>query len=143
MLSDQRAAGFAAGRGARSWGGTGATRGHTTDRYAEEVASIRKDVATLAKPIARDRDEQGSGVRVSVAIRIVGHERHDPDSWLLAGKAIVDGLVTAGVLASDRRDLCYVAGRVSTNKLESTMARLAIAAEADAPGAIVEITEEV
>lgn len=101
MLSNLRAAGSYRGRKPSGW----------VDLFAEETAAIR-----LASKVAA-RGITGFGL-VSVFVTVLGHWKHDPDGWLLLGKAAVDGLVDAGLMISDRRDLYSLGGRVTATREE-------------------------
>lgn len=105
MLSDLRAAGrYSAGRFGRA-----PIRG-PWDRFAEETRAIRLLVKATA---ARERWPLCPyGYRAVIRCEVFGHQRHDPDAWLLLGKAAVDGLVDAHVLSSDRRSVGVLAGYV-------------------------------
>lgn len=116
MLSDLRAAGHYEGYGqamvdSRQW----RHRKKGRDLFAEEVQAIRLAVkASIRGTLAK----VGAPWRLNVTVMVVGHWKHDPDAWTLLGKAAVDGLVDAGVVASDRRSVGIVAGRVCTSEAD-------------------------
>jgi hypothetical protein len=73
---------------------------------------------------------------------LAGHERCDPDAWMLAGKWCLDGLADAGVLRSDRRDVYATGGRVFGTVEEARAffdARDTVRPWCGRPGALVEI----
>lgn len=102
MLSDLRAAGVYVGKRRKLLPGF--------DRFAVETRTIRM----LTKVAARKLEvaDVPLASRLHVGVVVVGHERHDPDGWLLLGKAAVDGLRDAGVIASDRFQIGLVSGMV-------------------------------
>jgi hypothetical protein len=51
------------------------------------------------------------GVPVDVGVFLLCHSRYDADAWTAVGKWALDGIVRAGVIASDRRDVNFVRGR--------------------------------
>lgn len=106
MLSDLRAAGHYEGR-ARAMGWR-KPQGH--DAFADETAAIRQMVALRFR--RRAGVVVGWGTEVDVVVWVVGHHKHDPDAWLLLGKAAVDGLADAGVVRRDR-DGVELFGKVS------------------------------
>jgi hypothetical protein len=101
MLSNLRAAGSYRGHKPKGW----------RDLFAEETATIRLAVKVAARGVS------GFGL-VSVFVTVLGHWKHDPDGWLLLGKAAVDGLVDAGLMMSDRQDLYSLGGRVTATREE-------------------------
>lgn len=102
MLHDLRAAGKYEAAGAR-WGRM--PRGGF-DRFAIETAEIRLAVKVAARgalPCMHPAE---------VAFIVFGHRKHDPDAWYLLAKAAMDGLVDAGVFASDRFGVLTTSGAV-------------------------------
>lgn len=107
MLDDLRAAGFYAGKGfALGW-----KPKKDFDGFATETAAIRQMVALR---FSRTRERAG---RVTVVVWLTGHEKADPDAWMLLGKAAVDGLVDAGAIRRDRSNV-DLAGRVPSCKAD-------------------------
>jgi hypothetical protein len=105
MLDHLRAAGFYQGRsrsGKR-------LRAGAWDAFAAETQTIRLAVKAAA---VRAR-VSGIRARADVHLVVLGHHKHDPDAWYLLGKAAVDGLVDAGALTSDRRNVGIVSGFVA------------------------------
>jgi hypothetical protein len=98
MLDDLHAAGFARGRGVRQ----------PRDRYNDHVREIRNAAALHARAVGLKRLV---GIW-DLAVLVVGHGRHDPDAWMLAGKAILDGLVQAQIIGSDRKQIRLTSGTV-------------------------------
>ena len=109
MLSDLRAAGKY--EGASRAFGLSMRRG--VDLFAREVVDIRNVCALFFR---RAADQRLDGVRVDVSCVFVGHGRHDPDAGHLAIKALVDGMVDAGFLSSDRRDVRWTRGLVAQSR---------------------------
>ncbi len=96
MLDDLRAAGFYAGKGfALGW-----KPKKDFDGFATETAAIRQMVALRFKQGKCWCDPWSAAVAV---VYVVGHYKQDPDSWMLLGKAALDGLVDSGAVARDRR----------------------------------------
>lgn len=115
MLSDLRAAGHYEGYGqAMVDSGQWRRRHHGRDLFAEEVQAIRLAVKACARESLAFRPD----CRLNVSLMVVGHYKHDPDAWLLLGKAAIDGLVDAGVVPSDRRWIGTVSGRVCTSEAD-------------------------
>lgn len=106
MLTDLRAAGVYEGRAVSMRRRPAA--GH--DRFALETAAIRM----LAGLEWREQDWLAPTDVGDVAVRffVVGHERFDPDSYVLLAKPAIDGMADALGL-SDRKWLCDVGGRVA------------------------------
>lgn len=103
-LDAARASGYWAGqRTAKGWRG-----GAPPVTLASEAKRCRQYVAALARAANLARVDRP--VLALVAYRGVTG-RQDADAWTWAGKVAIDGLVDAGVLESDRRDLWGVAGR--------------------------------
>ncbi len=101
--------------------------GGAHDQYAQHQAAVRTAVAA----VARRRSWGGPLARVDVLFYIFGHRRHDPDAWCLPGKAALDGLVDAGVFASDRFAVCRTGGRVFATALDEREARDRLMSEVD------------
>lgn len=104
FLDLQRAAGYYAGyaRGSRE------RQRPPRMSFATETAAIRDAVANTARA---DALAPPTGP-VGIYFRLQPAERaHDPDSWYLAAKAALDGLVTAGVILSDRTHVTWTGGR--------------------------------
>lgn len=83
--------------------------------------------------------------RVSLAFWLVRHHRFDPSAWTMAAKWIEDGLTDAKVLASDRRNVYQVAGRVCQTEEESAAVlrrRAATVLDTGRPGMLVEFIPE-
>ena len=112
MLSDLRAAGYADGR----------ARGFDVDEFAAETERIRREVASAAL----NASMRGGCVdgQWYVHVGVFGHSKFDPDSWLLLGKAAVDGLVQGRVFGSDRFNLWELSGRTYRDMREQAAAAL-------------------
>jgi len=106
LLSDLRAAGVYVGKRRKLRPGF--------DAFSVGTRTIRM----LTKVAARDLDMSDVRLdeRLHVAVVVVGHERHDPDAWVLLGKAAIDGLRDAKVIASDRFQIGAVLGMVLQTK---------------------------
>lgn len=131
MLSDLRAAGFAhAGRYAG-----GPVR--PCDRFNRETHQIRETAALVTKAAARERRR----VPVNIRVAVFGHHKHDPDAWYLLAKAIIDGMVASRFLASDRREVGWVSGRVLQCPSPSMMMVDGVGM-IRGPGAVVTVDED-
>lgn len=119
MLSDLRAAGHFEGEAAalRRQGGWRGRKSPGYDLFASETQAIRLATKASAKNIGAVPDV------VNVALWVLGHHKHDPDAWLLLGKAIIDGLKDAGLIRSDRFQVGVVAGRVVRSTAEEFSVR--------------------
>jgi len=95
-LSDMRAAGFA----------NGSRYSPIRDRYSEQVAQVRASVVTMVR-FAKVPTVPPDYCAL-VSMDVFGHGKADPDAACLLGKAVVDGLVEAKVIASDRRQIWSV-----------------------------------
>ena len=114
MLTDLRAAGVYTGR----------ARGEPRagfDKFAAETNAICMQVLAEARKLGWTA-QRGRGMQ-DVRVLVFGHHRFDPDAWYLLAKAAIDGLVRAGVLCSDRRDVGFVDGRVLQTATEEACAR--------------------
>jgi hypothetical protein len=129
MLSNLRAAEKYVGRKPADW----------RDLFAEETQAIRLAVKGAARRASIGCVCADGAWNVHVGV--FGHWKHDPDSWLLLGKAAVDGLVTAGVMSSDRFNLWELSGRTYRGKEEERVARISAGCAVGVQGALLTLTE--
>lgn len=129
MLDNLRAAGRGGARPPRGF----------VDLFAEECRRIRWLTFKAAKEA--DLARQRSGGRCSLTYVVFGHRRHDPDAWLLLGKAATDGLRDARVFASDRHEVGEVRGYVCQSQRDETEAARDMGKLAPCPGLMVTIAE--
>jgi hypothetical protein len=109
------------------------------DAFAAQTQAIR--LAVKGNTAVRGRPNLAIGP-IRIWVTVLGHHKHDPDAWLLLGKAAVDGLVDAGVLRSDRFDLHSIGGRVNATDEEDRIRRAREVAEGvpcAGPGFLLEL----
>jgi len=135
MLSNLRAAGRYSGKQRPvGW----------RDLFAEETAAIQLAVVAAAKrvtPAVQMALDSAADKLWNVHVGVFGHHKHDPDSWLLLGKAAVDGLVAARVFSSDRFNLWELSGRTYRSREEERLAMLTVNASARSMGALLTLTD--
>jgi len=108
LLHDQRAAGAYAGFAkAKEW-----RLASSHDDFACHQAAVRMLAKTAARLLLPAGRLATKGEVVVLTFLVFGHGRGDADAWSLMGKAMTDGFVDSGALASDRFDLWMTGGRV-------------------------------